>query len=74
MEKLSRFMLLTFFYVLLFICLYSLIPFVVWVFGGSFTAVAQSVLYVLAGSTIIPIVLGIIFNECFDSDFYTKKN
>ena len=72
MKKLGRFTLLAFFFVLLFILAYSIIPFISWVFGGSFKDVAQSVAYITMGSIVIIIGLGILFDKCFDEDFMAK--
>jgi|NOAtaT_6_FD_contig_61_237928_length_402_multi_2_in_0_out_0_1 hypothetical protein len=72
MKKLGRFTLLAFFFVLLFILSYSIIPFISWVFGGSFKDVAQNVAYITMGSIVIIVGLGSLFNECFDEDFLTK--
>lgn len=72
MKKLGRFALLAFFYVAMVISFYCVIPSITWLFGGSFLEVAQHPLHVLfIGFTTI-IMVGVVFNECFDSDFYSK--
>jgi hypothetical protein len=72
MKKLARFSLLVFVFAVLFVGFYSIIPTIVLIFGGSFTAVAQSVPYSLIGSILILVTLGAIFSICFNEDFYTK--
>jgi hypothetical protein len=72
MKKLGRFLLLAFFYVVLFICFYSAIPFVAWIFGASFRDVAQSVPYSVVATIVIATGLGALFSHCFDNDFQTK--
>ena len=69
MKKLARFLIMVVLYVLSFMLLYSLLPFMVWVFGGSFKEVAQSVPYVLFGSLILGVFLGVVFDSSFDNDF-----
>lgn len=72
MKKLGRFIIVSILYVLTVILFYCFIPLAVWIFGGSFTDVAQSVPYVFAGVLFIPLITGIIFSDCFDSNFYPK--
>jgi hypothetical protein len=55
------------------ILFYSFIPFIVWIFGGSFKEVAQSVPYVVFCIFLLLPSLGIMFGECFDSNFYPKR-
>jgi hypothetical protein len=73
MEKLFRFSLLAFFYVVLLICFYSVIPTITWIFGGSFIEVAQHPVYVMFAGLFFLVMLGVIFGECFDSEFNTKE-
>jgi hypothetical protein len=73
MEKLARFGILVLLYVLSFVIVYTILPSVVWVFGGSFRDVAQSVPYVLFGVMFINVFLGFIFSECFDTNFKSKR-
>ena len=73
MKKLTRFSLLAFFYVVLLVCFYSVIPAITWIFGGSFREVAQHPIYVMFGGLFISIMLGVIFGECFDSEFKTRE-
>ena len=73
MEKLARFGILVLLYVLSFVIVYTILPSVVWVFGGSFRDVAQSVPYVLFGVIFINAFLGFIFSECFDTNFKSKR-
>jgi hypothetical protein len=73
MEKLARFGILVLLYVLSFVIVYTILPFVVWIFGGSFRDVAQSVPYVLFGIMFINLFLGFIFSECFDTEFKSKR-
>jgi hypothetical protein len=72
MKKLLRFVILSLLFVLVFIVFYCLLPLVVWIFGGSFTAVSQSVPYVVFCLFIILPSESILFGECFDSNFYPK--
>jgi hypothetical protein len=73
MEKLARFGILVLLYVLSFVIVYTILPSVVWIFGGSFRDVAQSVPYVLFGVIFINAFLGFIFSECFDTQFKSKR-
>jgi hypothetical protein len=73
MEKLARFGILVLLYVLSFVIVYTILPSVVWIFGGSFRDVAQSVPYVLFGVMFINVFLGFIFSECFDTQFKSKR-
>jgi hypothetical protein len=73
MEKLARFGVLVILYALSFIVIYTILPFIVWVFGGSFKAVAQSVPYAMVGTICINAFLGFVFSECFDTNFNTKR-
>jgi hypothetical protein len=73
MEKLARFSILVVLYVIMFIICYSIIPGIVWIFGGPFTYVAQSPVYVIVGNLLVHITLGLIFEKSFDSNFKSKK-
>jgi hypothetical protein len=73
MEKLARFGILVLLYVLSFVIVYTILPSVVWIFGGSFRDVAQSVPYALFGIMFINLFLGVIFSECFDTNFKSKR-
>ena len=73
MEKLFRFSVLFVLYVIAFIVVYSSLPAIVWVFGGSFRDVAQSVPYAVFGIIFINASLGIVFSECFDTNFKSKR-
>lgn len=73
MEKLFRFSVLFVLYVIAFIVIYSSLPAVVWVFGGSFTDVSQSVPYAVFGILFINVTLGMVFSECFDDNFKSKR-
>lgn len=60
-------------FVAILILLYSVLPSIVWVFGGSFQAVSQSPVYVIVFLfTAVP-YQAILFGECFDGDFYERK-
>jgi cytochrome c biogenesis protein CcdA len=72
MKKLLRFIIVSLLFVLTFMLFYSLLPLVVWIFGGSFTVVSQSVPYVAFCAIIMLPLQSIIFGECFDSNFYPK--
>ena len=73
MEKLARFGILVLLYVLSFVIVYTLLPAVVWIFGGSFKEVAQSVPYALFGIMFINLFLGVIFSQRFDTNFKSKR-
>ena len=73
MEKLARFGILVLLYVLSFVIVYTILPSVVWIFGGSFRDVAQSVPYVVFSIMFINLFLGFIFSECFDTEFKSKR-
>lgn len=73
MEKLGRFAILFVLYVIAFIIVYSIIPSIVWVFGGSFTDVAQCAPYAAFCILFINISLAIVFSECFDTNFKSRR-
>jgi hypothetical protein len=52
--------------------MYSLLPFIVWVYGGSFLGVAQSAPYALFATIMIATGLGVVFHSSFDENFNTK--
>lgn len=73
MEKLQRFLILAIIYLLLWIVAYCIVPTIVFIFGGSFLDVAQHCVYVvMVGIIFLNIGLGILFFDCFTSEFYTK--
>ena len=72
MKKLSRFVILSILFVLVFMLFYSFVPAIVWMFGGSFTEVSQHPFYATFMGLMIIIVTGIIFSSCFDENFYPK--
>jgi hypothetical protein len=73
MQKLARFVIVSLLFVATLILFYSFIPSIVWIFGGSFKEVSQSVPYVVFCMFLLLPTLGIIFSECFDSNFYPKR-
>lgn len=73
MKKLARFVIVSILYVLTFILFYCFIPFITWVFGGSFLYIVQEPSYIIYGGIIISICLGGIFYNCFDKNFYPKN-
>lgn len=73
MKKLARFIVLSILFVFVVMLFYSFVPFIVWVFGGSFTDVSQHPFYGTFMGLLTIIVTGIIFAECFDGDFYPKR-
>lgn len=73
MEKLARFIIVSLLFVATVILFYSFLPAIVWMFGGSFRDVAQSVPYVLFGGIMTVVAVSITFSECFDERFYPKK-
>jgi hypothetical protein len=73
MQKLSRFLILVALYLLLWLVAYCIIPCIVFVFGGSFLDVAQNVAYaVIFGGFILNVGLGLLFADCFTTQFYSK--
>jgi hypothetical protein len=73
MEKLARFGILVALYVLSFVIAFAIIPSIAWIFGGSFRYVAQSVPYVAFSIILINALLGVLFSECFDGNFKSKR-
>lgn len=73
MKKLLRFVIVSLLFVVTFMLFYCLLPLVVWIFGGSFTDVSQSVPYVVFALLIMLPCQSILFGECFDSRFYPKN-
>jgi hypothetical protein len=74
MEKLIRFSILSLTYLTLLILFYCAIPTVSWIFGGEFLSVAQHPMHVLFVGVLLIVMLGVIFSECFDSNFRSKKS
>ena len=73
MKKLARFFILQVLFVALFIISYCIIPSLVWMFGGGFLDVAQHPMYILFIGIPTIVVLGVLFNESFNSDFRSKS-
>ena len=67
-----RFLLLVILFVFLAVFFYSLIPFIVWIFGGSFLAVAQHPMYAALGGTTDFVLTGALLASCVDDDYYLK--
>jgi len=72
MEKIFRFLVLAVIFSFSFVLLYSILPAIVWIFGGSFTAVSQHFAYVFFGGLCIICGLACVFAESFNENFYTK--
>ncbi len=72
MLKLFRFLILLLAFVVVFCIFYSIIPTIVWIFGGSFKAVAQHPGYAYLGLFLVIPLTGVLFSECFDSNFKAK--
>jgi hypothetical protein len=72
MKRISRFLILAVIFSLSFVLLYSIFPAIVWIFGGSFTAVSQHFAYCLFGGISIICGLACVFAESFNENFYTK--
>lgn len=72
MEKLFRFLTLALIYIIICILAYTVLPSIVWLFGGSFTAVAQHPAYAIFVGLSIGIMVAAVMNECFDKDFLSK--
>ena len=73
MEKLARFIIVTLIFVFTLVLFYSILPSIVWIFGGSFKDVAQSPIYAAAFCLLAIPFQGFLFSECFDSNFRTKS-
>ena len=73
MEKLARFGILVLLYIVCFVIVYTILPSLVWLFGGSFKEVAQSAPYVAFSIILINALLGVLFSECFDGNFKSKR-
>lgn len=72
MKKLARFAILTGLYILSFIVVYTILPLIVWLFGGVFTDVSHSIPYVMFGTIFINVFLLFLFSECFDDNWRSK--
>jgi ABC-type Na+ efflux pump permease subunit len=72
MKKIFRFLILAVIFSLSFVLLYSILPAIVWIFGGSFKDVSQHFAYCLFGGVSIIVGLGCVFAESFNEDFYQK--
>jgi hypothetical protein len=73
MKKLGRFTVVAFAYIVLFVVAYCIIPTIAAIFGADFLQVAQNPMHVLFAGVTIMAMLGVVFNECFDSDFCAKN-
>lgn len=73
MEKLARFGILLLLYIISYIVLFTIIPSIAWMFGGSFTDVAHCAPYVAFTIVGYNCLLGVIFSECFDTNFRSKR-
>jgi len=74
MQKLFRFLMLVITFSVLFTMLFIIIPCITWVLGGSFRAVIDEPAYIIFAGIVINIVLGCIFYNTFDEDFYAKSS
>jgi predicted Na+-dependent transporter len=73
MQKLQRLFILAVLFILLWVSAYCVIPLIVKLFGGKFLEIAQHPIYIFfIGIVLLPSLLGCVFNDCFNSDFYTK--
>jgi len=72
MQKIFRFLILAVIFSLSFVLLYSILPAIVWIFGGNFKDVSQHFAYVLIGGISIICGLACVFAESFTEDFCTK--
>jgi hypothetical protein len=73
MEKLLRFLLLALLTTVMYVVLLSIIPLISWIFGGEFYGVIQHPVYIFAfGIVIIPIMLGCLLDDTFDTNFREK--
>lgn len=73
MEKLFRFIIVALLFVVTAVLFYSILPFIVWIFGGSFKAVAQHPMYVIIFCLLGLSTQGFLFGECFDKNFRNKN-
>lgn len=71
--KLFRFFVIMVFTLITFIFIYSLIPTIVWIFTGSFRAVATSPEYGAPMSIITGIVLAFVLSETIDGKTFRFK-
>lgn len=73
MEKLLRSVIVILLFMVVLVLFYTILPSIVWVFGGSFKAVAQHPMYVIVFCIMVLPAQGFLFGECFDENFYNKK-
>lgn len=73
MEKLIRFIVAALLFVATLVLFYSILPSIVWIFGGGFKAVAQHPVYVIVFCVLGLPFQGFLFSECFDEKFYSKR-
>jgi hypothetical protein len=52
----------------------TIIPFIAWLFGGSFLEVIQHPGYVLIISFFLCFGIGVLFSECIDGETYKFKD
>lgn len=67
--KLFRFIIVSIFAIITFCLMYSALPAIAWVFGGSFKEIAQYPGYVAFGGIIGWLATGCIINETVDKNF-----
>jgi len=72
-EKLTRFIVAALLFVAVLVLFYSILPSIVWIFGGSFRDVSQSPIYVIVFCVLAIPFQGFLFSECFDENFYGKN-
>ena len=68
--KFTRLLSCIFIYILLVILIYTIIPSIVWIFGGNFLQILQDPFYATCGTIASLICSGIIMSEAFDEDYY----
>ncbi len=73
MEKLIRFIVALLLFILTLVLFYSILPSIVWIFGGGFKAVAQHPVYVIIFCIVALPFQGFLFSECFDENFYSRN-
>lgn len=72
--KLLRILILCILFVILYVIGLTIIPLIMWLFGGSFLEVIQHPGYVLIISFFLCFGIGCLFSECIDGETYKFKD
>lgn len=73
MKKLLRLAFLSVLFLISFVFLFSLFPFLVWILGGEFLSVLHHPAYCFFGGIAWSLTIGINLHSEFDADFYIKN-